>query len=71
MSTKLKEFERGDVIIQEGTHGDRFYILESGQVRVTEEVQPSKHTTETIRPGGIEFDDFGFRKEKGRVSKEW
>ena len=39
----LVTFAKGDYIVREGTHGDVFYIISQGQVRVTRKV-PGKDT---------------------------
>jgi CRP-like cAMP-binding protein len=34
-SVKLRLFKRGEIIIQEGEKGDKFYLIKSGRVRVS------------------------------------
>ena len=42
-------YKRGARIIQEGEHGDKFYIIESGQVEVTQLDQSVKNKENHIR----------------------
>jgi Cyclic nucleotide-binding domain len=46
-ATERVEAEPGDVVIREGDHGDRFYVIESGRVEVTKE---GRHVT-NLGPG--------------------
>ena len=32
-------YQKGDYIVRQGTHGDTFYIISEGQVRVTKRVE--------------------------------
>ena len=34
---KKEKFNKGDVIIEEGTHGDTFYLISKGKVKITKE----------------------------------
>ena len=37
---KKEKFNKGDVIIQEGTHGESFYLISKGKVTITKEGKP-------------------------------
>merc|ERR1719262_463815 len=41
-------YQKGDYIVRQGTHGDTFYIISEGQVRVTKRIQ-GKREEEEIR----------------------
>ena len=41
-------YQKGDYIVRQGTHGDTFYIISEGQVRITKRVEGnSKYTYAT------------------------
>ena len=39
---ELVSFAKGDYVVRQGTHGDIFYIISEGQVRVTRKLQGKK-----------------------------
>lgn len=45
---ELVHFSKGDYVVRQGTHGDVFYIISEGQVRVTRRVE-GKNEEEEIR----------------------
>ena len=36
-------YQKGEYIVRQGTHGDTFYIISEGQVRITKRVE-GKHS---------------------------
>ena len=60
MLTSAKEnYEAGEVIFEEGSHGTAVYVLSSGKVEISKIVQGKKTVLEVLGPGDI-FGEMSF-----------
>jgi CRP/FNR family cyclic AMP-dependent transcriptional regulator len=48
-----ESYKAGDVIFKEGSHGVAMYLIESGKVEISKDVQGKKLVIETLGPGEI------------------
>lgn len=46
LKSQIREFDKGDIILEASTEGEYFYVLQSGQIQVCGEKLPSGQTTE-------------------------
>jgi len=64
-SAKLEEYKTGDVVFKQGDHGDRFYIIVHGQVKI--ETNRSSQSTDIGRLGaGQYFGEMALVQDKKR-----
>ncbi len=66
--TKYSHFEIGDELMTQGDAADRFYIIESGKVRVTCNLPDIQLNVEDIGPGGVVGFSWLFTPEKVHFS---
>ena len=66
--TAIEETYRdGDIIFEEGNHGDWLYIIESGSVELTKKIDGTKIVIDTIGPGDV-FGELGFIMKTPRTA---
>lgn len=53
LTARKENYKAGDVIFKEGTHGVAVYIIDSGKVEVSKDVQGKKLVIETLGPGDM------------------
>jgi len=54
-----EDYKAGDVIFKEGSHGVAVYLIESGKVEISKDVQGKKLAIQTLGPGDI-FGEMSF-----------
>ncbi len=59
LTARKENYKPGDVIFKEGSHGVAVYIIESGKVEISKDVQGRKFTIETLGPGDM-FGEMSF-----------
>jgi NADH dehydrogenase len=65
---KRAHFQKGDVIVREGEIGDRFYIIESGEVKIVHR-EPGKPEQElAFRSAGDSFGELALLKDAPRAA---
>ncbi|HEU19190.1 MAG TPA: cyclic nucleotide-binding domain-containing protein [Deltaproteobacteria bacterium] len=67
MITTEEKYEDGEVIFEEGSHGDWVYVVESGAVELTREVGGKKVVLEVVTPGDM-FGELGFITQLPRTA---
>jgi uncharacterized protein (TIGR02266 family) len=53
LTARKENYKSGDLILREGTYGVAVYIIESGKVEISKDVQGKKLVIETLGPGDI------------------
>jgi len=59
LTARKENYKEGDVIFKEGSHGVAVYIIESGKVEISKDVQGKKFAIETLGPGDM-FGEMSF-----------
>lgn len=67
MITTEEKYLDGEIIFEEGSHGDWVYVVESGSVELTREVGGKKVVLEVVTPGEI-FGEMGFITQLPRTA---
>ncbi len=65
---KHAHFQKGDIIIREGEIGDRFYIIESGQVEIVHQKTGEPEEKLAIRSAGDSFGELALLKDAPRAA---
>ncbi|MDX9745928.1 MAG: cyclic nucleotide-binding domain-containing protein [Syntrophales bacterium] len=60
-------FQDGQVIFQEGTHGDWIYVIEEGAVEISKEMKGRRVVVEVLPPGEI-FGEMAFISKMPRTA---
>jgi CRP/FNR family cyclic AMP-dependent transcriptional regulator len=53
LTVRKEKYKAGDVIFKEGSHGVAVYIIESGKVEISKDIQGKKFAVETLGPGDM------------------
>lgn len=67
MITTEEKYHDGEIIFEEGSHGDWVYVVESGSVELTREVGGKKVVLEVVPPGEM-FGEMGFITQLPRTA---
>ena len=59
LTARKENYKTGDVIFKEGSHGVAVYIIDSGKVEISKDVQGKKFAIETLGPGDM-FGEMSF-----------
>lgn len=59
LTARKENYKEGDVIFKEGSHGVAVYIIESGKVEISKDVQGRKFAIQTLGPGDM-FGEMSF-----------
>lgn len=59
LTARKENYKAGDVIFKEGSHGVAVYIIESGKVEISKDIQGKKLAIETLGPGEL-FGEMSF-----------
>ncbi len=65
---KHAHFQQGDIIIQEGEIGDRFYIIESGEVEIVHQESGQPEQRLALRSTGDSFGELALLKDAPRAA---
>lgn len=59
LTARKENYKAGDVIFKEGSHGVAVYIIESGKVEISKDIQGKKLAIESLGPGEL-FGEMSF-----------
>jgi CRP/FNR family transcriptional regulator len=59
LTTEQEDYEAGEVIFKEGSHGAAVYVISSGKVEISKIVQGKKRVLEIFGPGDV-FGEMSF-----------